>query len=66
MSTLKERSDIAIKCLPASPFKERLKELHSDMLSKICELEFYKNNKTCMGCWGEVHQCGCGLAEQSK
>ena len=62
--SFKERCDIAEKCLPEAQYRECLEKLHKEMLEKIRDLEFFKENRPCMGCWGEIHQCGCGNAKQ--
>ena len=59
--SFKERSDVAVKCLPEAPYRNQLEKLHSEMLNKITELEFFKENYKCLGCRGETHHCGCGL-----
>lgn len=64
MTSYKERSDTAVKCLPDAKYKEHLKKLHSEMLNRISELEFYKENRTCTGCWGEIRHCDCNYESQ--
>jgi hypothetical protein len=39
MNSLKERSELAIECLPESPYREQLKKLHEDFIKYIEELE---------------------------
>jgi len=60
MSSFKDRCHIATKCLPDAKYKDCLERLHKEMLDKIAELEFYKENRTCMGCWGVRCHCDCG------
>lgn len=57
---LAHRCDVSEKCLPDSEYKNRLIELHKEMLDKIKELTFYRENHKCMGCWGDRNHCGCG------
>ena len=64
MSDFKKRCQIAEDCLPKSDFKNLMVKLHEEMNARITELEFFKENRTCMGCWGEKNHCGCGAADK--
>lgn len=36
---LRERSEIALRCLPEAPYREQLSRLHTDMLDRVAALE---------------------------
>lgn len=59
-----ERCKIAQDLLPDAEYKNSLTRLHDEMLKELNTLRFYKEHRTCMGCWGEIHQCGCGEVEE--
>ena len=61
-ATFEERSDVAVKCLPDSEYKNCLIRLHNEMLDEIKILKFHKEHHRCMGCWGEINMCDCGEA----
>lgn len=63
MATFKERCEVSEKCIPESEFKNCLIKLHSEMLQKITDLEFHKENYSCSFCWGDIRKCDCGQAD---
>ena len=64
--SFEERCRISESCLPDAPYRTSLKRLHNEMLDEIKQHRFYREHKGCTGCWGELHQCGCGEADLIK